>query len=492
MKVTLVSILLGFNYFVGIYYGIVNLIYTALLTISFFVIMKHIRQIKYSDVKDLASSPAIPPISILLAAYNEENVIVQAVKSINSLNYPAFEIIVINDGSDDNTLNNLITAFKLKKIDLVYKKLIKTRPVKGFFYSPEFPNLLVIDKEHGGKAGALNCGINASKCPYFCSIDADSMLEKDALLRLVTPVIKSATPIIACGGVVRVLNGTRLEDGFIKEINLPKNMLALFQIVEYLRAFLFGRVGWNTLNAILILSGTFSLFKKSAVISAGGYGRKNVTEDMELIVRLHKYHARNKDPYKIMFIPDPICWTEVPENFKMLARQRRRWHLGLIQSIVQHKIVFNPKYGSLGIFIFPYYLFFEMLGPVIEMLGYIVVPLSYYFGFLSIKYFILFLTMAIFYGIFLSTMGVFLGELTYRRYPRWRHLFKLLLFGVLENLGYRQINSFWRFQAILRYLFGRRKWEHVEDKGNYVEGENDDAENNDENIKEMGKQKIEQ
>lgn len=466
MTALLISLILGFNYFVGFYFGVVNLVYTVLLTISLFIILRYIERIRYSAIKDFSYSPETPPISIFIPAYNEKGVILRTVKSALLMNYPFFDVIVINDGSDDGTLETLISTFKLNKIDLVYRNIIKTTSVKGFYYSPGQPNLLVIDKEKGGKADALNCGINASKNPYFCSVDADSVLERDALIRLITPVMESSTPVIACGGVVRILNGIEVKDSVVKGINLPKSKLALFQIVEYLRAFLFGRVGWDAMNAILILSGTFSLFDKATVIAVGGYNVKHVSEDMEMIVNLHKYHIKHKKPYKIKFISDPICWSEVPENLKMLGRQRRRWHMGLVQSIIEHRaLLFNPKYGKLGMFIFPYYLFFEMLGPIVELLGYIIVPLSYFFKLLSFDFFMLFLVLAIFYGVFLSTTGVFLEELTYRRYPKWSHLFRLLLYGVLENFGYRQINSFWRFQAIILYIFGRRKWEHVERKG---------------------------
>jgi len=329
------------------------------------------------------------------------------------------------------------------------------------------PNLLVIDKARGGKADALNSGINASKCPYFCSVDADSLLEKDALIRIMTPVIESGKPVIACGGVVRILNGVELEDEItIKKVDLPRNRLILLQIVEYLRGFLFGRVGWDALNSLLILSGTFSLFHKHTVIEAGGFMVGNVSEDMEMIVRLHRLKRDQKKPYQIRFISDPICWTEAPETMKMLARQRRRWHLGLIQSISQNKIMlFNPRYGTIGTVVMPYYLFFEIIGPIIEVIGYVVVLLSYVMGLLSIRFLMLFFTLAIFYGVFLSTAGIFLEEITYRRYPRWRHMFRLLLFGVFENFGYRQINSFWRLQAVLNYLIGRTGWEYVQFKG---------------------------
>jgi len=466
MKNILIIIALWFNYTVGFYYGVINLVYSILLTTALFVILRYIKRIKYSAVKDFHYSPETPPISILIPAHNEEHAIIRTVKSALLMNYPFFDVIVINDGSTDRTLESLINTFRLNKIDVVYRHILKTGPVKGFYYNPEHPNLLVIDKEKMGKSDALNCGINVSRSPYYCSVDADSVLEKDALIRLMTPVMETTKPVIACGGVVRVLNGVHLEGGEVKDIDLPKSILALFQIVEYLRAFLFGRVGWDAMNSILILSGTFSLFNKAAVISVGGYNIKHVAEDMELIVKLHRYHLKNKKPYKIKFISDPICWSEVPENLKMLGRQRRRWHMGLIQSIMEHKtLTFNPRYGKLGLLIIPYYLFFEMLGPIVELLGYIIVPLSYFLGLLSYEYFLIFLILAIFYGVFLSTSGVFLEELTYRRYPKWSHLFRLLLYGVLENFGYRQINSFWRLQAIILYIFGKRKWEHVEKKG---------------------------
>ncbi|RJP65403.1 MAG: glycosyltransferase family 2 protein [Candidatus Abyssobacteria bacterium SURF_17] len=462
MTTFLVAFAVAFNYFIGIYYGIVNLIYTAFLATALGAILRHVERIKYSAAGDLRMSPETPPISVLIPAYNEQVTINAAVKSALSMNYPFFDVIIINDGSTDGTLKELIDVYDLMKIDLVYRDVIKTKAVRGFYYNPQVPNLMVIDKERGGKADALNSGVNMCQSPYFCSVDADSVLERDALLRLISPVLESTVPVIACGGVVRTLNGATIKDGVIERIGLPKSVLAMFQIVEYLRAFLFGRVGLDSVNAILILSGAFSLFNKASVIEVGGYSLNNVTEDMELIVRLHRHNAKNRRQYRIRFISDPICWTEVPETFKMLGRQRRRWHLGLLQSILQHKsLVFNPAYGRLGMFVMPYYLFVEVLSPVVEVIGYLVVVLSYLIGIISVEFFLLFLTLAIFYGTLLSTAGVFLEELTYRRYPEWSHMFKLLLFGFLENFGYRQLNSIWRVQAIFKYVVGQREWEYV-------------------------------
>ncbi len=467
MRTAIIYFVIGFNYFVGAYFGIVNTVYAALLIISFFAIVRHLHRVKYSPIRDFRSSPETPPVSILMPVYNEEKTVIRSIRAALSIEYPLFEVILINDGSEDGTLKAVIEAFRLKRIDRVYRNFLKTEAVRGFYYSNETPNLLVIDKARGGKADALNCGINGSQSPYFCSVDADSLLEKDALIRLMTPVLESSIPVVACGGVVRVLNGVKLKDDrAIGTIDLPDSPVVLFQIVEYLRGFLFGRVGWDALNAVLIISGTFSLFHKATVIEAGGFRVGNVSEDMELIVRLHKVRRDRKKPYRIRFISDPICWTEVPEDVKMLARQRRRWHLGLIQSIFQNReMIFRPRYGTIGLFVMPYYVFFEIIGPFIEILGYIIVLVSSAVGLLSPTFFLLFITLAVFYGIFLSTAGIFLEELTYRRYPGWKHMFRLLVYGVFENIGYRQINSFWRLQAVMRYLTGRTGWEHVENKG---------------------------
>jgi len=463
----LAAAIVNFNYFVGIYFGILNVVYTILLALSLFAIFRHIRRVKYSGFTEFHRSPETPPVAILIPVYDEEKVVLRSIHSALETDYPYFEVIVINDGSSDGTLKRLIEEFRLRRTDRVYRKLLPSRPVKEFYSNPKTPNLLVVDKERGGKSDALNCGINICRSPYFCSVDADSLLEKDALIRLMTPLLESSVPVVASGGVVRVLNGNEIrEDRLIGEIKLPHNPLTLFQIVEYTRGFLFGRVGWDALNSLLILSGTFSLFHKTTVVEAGGFMVGNVSEDMEIVVRMHRRMLESGKPYRIRFVSDPVCWTEVPDTLSMLARQRRRWHLGLIQSICQNRdMILRRSFGKLGLVVVPYYIIFEIMGPIIEILGYVSVPLAYFLGILSREFFILFLTLAIFYGIFLSTAGVFLEELTYKRYPRWNHLFKLLLYGVLENFGYRQMNSLWRFQALLLYITGKRDWEHVRNKG---------------------------
>lgn len=460
MKSFFIPIIVGFNYFIGFFYGFVNILYTILVSIAFVSILAHIRKIKYSPLREYQFSPEAPPVSVLIPAYNEGSILFRTIQSILNMNYPYCDAIVINDGSADDTLDLLVRQYHLKRIDLVYRSFLKTMPIRGFYYNKDIPNLLIIDKEKGGKSDALNCGTNACRSPYICSVDADTLMEPDALLRLMTAVMESAVPVIACGGVVRVINGVTIENDKIKEIGLPKKWLGVFQIVEYLRGFLFGRCGLDKIQGTLILSGAFSLFQKQAVLEVGGFDPNNVCEDMEIIVRIHKQKLLDKKPYAIRFITDPICWTEVPETMKQLGKQRRRWHLGLIQTMMKYKsMIFNPRYGRVGMFAMPYYFFAEMISPLIEVLGYISMIGAYVFGIINFEFFFLFLFLAVFYGVFLSVATVFLEEMTYRRYPGWEHFFILLLFGVLENIGYRQINSFWRFIAFFQYLFGKQRWE---------------------------------
>lgn len=457
--------ILAFNTFVGIYYGIYNLVLTLLFLLALFSILRYVATIRLFPIKDLKGVD-LPPVSLIIPAYNEEKVIVRTVQSALNIDYPNYEIIVVNDGSSDNTLKMLIDAYQLSKIDLVYRPIIKTERVISFYYNPKFPNLIVVDKERGGKSDALNCGINMSKSPYVCSIDADSIIEKDALTRLMSKVVESDVPVIGLGGIVRILNGVRLKNGDIEKIDMPNNVLVNLQIVEYITAFLLGRSGFNVLNTTIILSGAFSLFSKKALLEVGGYSRDTVAEDLEIVVRLHKHYRLKKERCYIGFISDPVCWTEVPEDLRMLSRQRRRWHLGLIQTLIKHRdMLFNPKYGRIGLFALPYYLIFEVMGPVIEILGYLFIPTAYLLGVINYELFFLFLLLAIVYGSFLSVCGVFLEELTYRRYPEWGHLFRLIIHGILQNFGYRQINSLWRLHALMKFILGYRKWEHVKKKG---------------------------
>ncbi len=413
----------------------------------------------------MIQSPESVPISIISPAYNEEVTIVNSVKSLLSLQYGSFEVIVVNDGSKDSTLQALKDAFELHVIPVSIEKVIECREITGVYRSPVNRELVVVDKRNGGKADALNAGINVSRYPIFCAIDADSVIESEALLRITRPFLEKPHTTAAVGGIVRVANGCNIEDGYVRRVDLSKNWLALIQTVEYLRAFLFGRTGWAMLGGLLIISGAFGVFQKSTVIEVGGYAHDTVGEDMELVTRLHHLLRKTGRKYEISFMPDPICWTEVPESLRVLARQRNRWHRGLMDSLIRHReMFFNPKYGTIGMIAFPYFFFFEMLGPVVELSGYIIVPLSFVFGQLNLQFFLLFLSLAILLGIVLSTASVILDELTFRRYPDIHDLAKLMLATVSENFGYRQLHTWWRFTGIVDYLRKKQSWGSMERK----------------------------
>lgn len=419
----------------------------------------YMKRLPIHDEEEMASSALTPPVSVIVPAYNEEKVIVENIQSLFHLNYPEYEVIVVNDGSTDDTLQVLIEHFDLFPVREVIRQQIPTETVINVYRSIHHPHLIVVDKENGGKSDALNAGINISNYPYFCGIDADSILEPESLIKTMWPIIEGAENVIACGGIVRIANGCKIENGHVVEVRLPKNKLALFQVVEYLRSFLMGRLGLSAMNSLLIISGAFGVFRKREVIEVGGYSTNNIGEDMELVVRLQKYLFDEKVDAKILFLPQPICWTEAPNNLKVLYQQRTRWHIGLLQTLLKHKkLMFNPKYKSMGLIVMPYFLLVELLGPTIELVGTIFIIAGLYFDIVNIPFAIMFFLLTLVFGVFLSICAVFLEEYNFRRYPRIRDLLTLSLFSVIENFGYRQLNAIWRTIAFFRYLTNKVSW----------------------------------
>ena len=466
MREFLVQAITAFNDFVLIYFLSLNGIYLVLFAVSLYEVLKFIKRTFFSDYQQILQSDMTWPISILVPAHNEEKTIAETVRSLQMVNYGEFEIIVINDDSTDGTLRALIEAFDLRRLDKVYKRSIPTKAIRGVYGSLTNQGLLVIDKVRGGKADSLNAGINLSRYPLFCSVDADSIIEDNALLRVVKPFMEHPTEMVAVGGIVRIANGCEVHEGRVSRIHLPPGSLPILQVVEYLRAFLTGRVGWSVLRSLLIISGAFGLYKKSEVIEIGGYDRETDTEDLELVVRLHESCRRKKVRYRIVFVPDPVCWTEVPTTLPVLRRQRNRWHRGLLQSLWRHRrMMLNPRYGVIGLFTFPYFVLFEMLGPFVELTGYVTVPLAAYLGILSWEFFLLFLALSVLFGVFLSIAAILLEEISFRRYPGWMDLARLLVYGVLENFFYRQLLSLFKVKAFYDFVRRRRGWGEMKRRG---------------------------
>lgn len=440
------------------YFGIINTVYLSFTVIAFFDLLSFDRRSRRRGVSDHLSGSTYKPISILIPGFNEESTLVSSIRSMLELGYPEFEIVVINDGSTDQTLPLLQEAFTLFPVTDASRNQLPTKKVKKVYRSLDHPNLIVLDKEHGGKSDSLNAGINVAHFPLFCSVDADSLLNSDALLRIARPFVEDER-IIAAGGIVRVLNGSILEKDRVLKSRAPNSVLVLCQAIEYVRGFLTGRTALARMNSLLIISGAFGLFQKQAVIDAGGYSTTTVCEDMELVVRLQRQAREKKKPARAIFVPDPVCWTQVPSDWKSLLRQRDRWQRGLIETLWMHKVMFfNPRYGAVGLVAMPFYFFFEALGPVIELMGYILIPLLWYLGILDAHFALLFFVLAILFNIMLSLLALIIDDLLFQRYDRARDLGKMMLSAFLEFIGYRQILTVRRTAAFFGALFRRRHW----------------------------------
>lgn len=361
--------------------------YLILLLISFVAVLRYRRIVDHEHWRGIIQSPLTLPISLIAPAYNEERTIVESVRSLLSLEYPEYEVIVVNDGSRDATLDTLIEHFELRAIPVTIEYSIPCQPIRDVYRSARYPRLVVIDKENGGKADALNAGIIMAAHPLFCAMDADSLLEGNALLRITRPFLEQPETV-AVGGIVRIANGCRVEHGQVTEISLSSNPLVIFQHVEYLRAFLFGRVGWSALGALLIISGAFGVFKRQVVLDIGGYRHDTVGEDFELVVRMHRHMRDHKIPYRIVFLPDPVCWTEAPETLRVLGQQRNRWQRGLIDTLrIHRRMGLNPRYGRVGLLAMPYFVIIELIGPVIEMSGYLFVIIAFFLHLINLPSF---------------------------------------------------------------------------------------------------------
>ena len=465
------SVIHVFNYIVLFYFIALHVVYLWTSFFAFGALRRYSLRMKSLDLSDLITTAWAPPITLIAPAFNEEATCVESVRSLLTLEYREYDILVVNDGSADGTLERLTEAFNLYPASRVATAELESAEVRQVFRSRRHPNLWVIDKENGGKADALNAGLNYCQTLLFCAMDADSLIEPEALIRIVRPFLEDATTV-AAGGLLRIANGCKVSQGRVIEVGMPKSFLAQLQVLEYLRAYFLGRMGWDALDATLVISGAFGIFKRSVVVEAGGYATDTVGEDMELVVRLHRHCRENDIPYRIHFVPDPVAWTECPESLAVLGRQRDRWQRGLFQSLTRHRtMLLNPKYGRAGMLAFPYFFFLEMMGPVIELMGYVSFTITVLAGRAEWPFVVAFLAVAIILGAALSLSSVALEELSFRRYPRLADLMRLFSLALLENFGYRQLSVWWRLKGTLSALRGVEGWGQMTRKGFSVEDE---------------------
>ena len=455
------------NHILFWYYMASNLAYLAMLIVALKTTAAHQRRLESYRTSWIKQSPFAPPITIVAPAHNEEKSIRVSVRNFLEIDYPDIEVIVVNDGSSDHTLDEIKDEFRLRSVRSVYIPKAKSAAVRGIYRSDADPRLLIIDKKAGGsKADAINAGLNAATSPYVCIVDSDSVLERDALLRIILPVLSDPTHVVAVGGIIRVLNGSEIQGGQLRRVRLPRKPIEAIQVVEYLRAFLIGRESWAQANMLTIISGAFGVFRTDLVREIGGYRPHAIGEDADLVVRLHRHLLEKKKNYRINFVPDPMCWTEVPSDLKSLGRQRARWQKGLLQVLWDNKdMLFRPRYGRIGSFAFPYLWLFELLAPIVEVGGLFTIGLAAWLGVLSRDFFVQFLLFGYAFATVISIGSVLQEEITYKRYNDWQDVARLVSYCFFEHFPYRQLHMIWRLQGLWQYLRGDMAWKAVKRQG---------------------------
>lgn len=461
MKEMVVDVLVAFDWFVLGYFLLLNTSYLLLVAAAAVMTSRDLRRPERASHEDIFANPLTPPVSVVLAAFNEQECVVQSARAALALRYPDFEVVIVDDGSTDETFARLDAEFDLVEVVPQIEQDVPTvGAVRSMHVAASGAPLTVVRKVNVAKrSDALNAGINAARHPLVCCVDADSILEPDALLCVVKPFVDDPERVVATGGSIRAVNGSSVYRGELDQVRQPRNWLVRVQIVEYLRSFLLGRTGWSRFGALLIISGAFGLYRRDALVAIGGFDTDSLGEDADAVVSMHRRFRDERRDYRIEFVPEPVCWTEVPSTQQVLSRQRRRWSQGLAQVLWKHRrMMCNPRYGTVGTVAMPYYLVFELLGPIVELVGVVAVILGLSFGVVNVEFALLFATVALLYGFALSVAALVVEEMLFHRYHRWRDMGAGLVAAVFENIGYRQLHAWWRMRGLVDAALRRQTW----------------------------------
>jgi cellulose synthase/poly-beta-1,6-N-acetylglucosamine synthase-like glycosyltransferase len=458
----------------------INSSFVLLSVLSTISNLREIRHAEFAGFDETFAERVPIGVSVLMPAYNEEATIVASVQAMRALRYPDFEVIVIDDGSSDETSSRIIEAFGMELAPLVVDNAVpmESDVFQTYIAAGGDTSLVLVRKPNGGKADALNTGLNVARKELTCMVDADSLLDPDALLFVTRPFADDPTRVIATGGVVRVANGSVVRHGHVVEPRMPKRLLPRIQVVEYVRAFLVGRAGWSQAGGLLIISGAFGLFRTSAVRAVGGLATDCIGEDAELVVRLHRRIGDGDTDERIVFVPEPVAWTEVPEDLRSLGRQRRRWHRGLTEVFGRHKsMMFRRRYGVVGMVTLPWFWAFELMAPVVELVGLL------YFGVavvvlglenagvlqtdvVDLWVVVLLMASSLAYAFAMSLFALVNDELAFGRYAGIRDQLRAVAGAFEEHLGYRQLTAWWRVRGMVDGLRrSEREWGDIKRKG---------------------------
>jgi len=443
--------------------------YTTLMIFSAATLRRYQRKNSYVDYNSIVTSSLAPSVTVIAPAFNESATIVDNSRALLSLYYNNLDVVIVNDGSTDNSLEKMISEYELEKVNYYFDYSLPCERIRGVYKSrnQSFKKLMVIDKINGGKADALNAGLNVARNDLIVSIDADTILEPDALIKLVKPFLEATDKrVIGVGGVVRIANSCDISGGFVRKINLPKKFLPRAQALEYTRAFLIGRMAWSELDGLLLISGALGMFDRDILIKSGGYSTRTVGEDMEMVVRIRRYMADRGLDYDVVYIPDPLCWTEVPSTIKVLARQRSRWTRGTIETLYTHRKLFlNRKYKALGTMGYPYWLMVEYLAPIIEFFGILWFIFLLISGKLNLPFFLDLFGFVYFFAVSLSIWSVLFEEMTFHKYEKKRDVLRLIIMAFLEPIFYHPLVMFLTVKGSFDKLWNRNNWGKMERKG---------------------------
>lgn len=453
---TFQEVLIGFTVILILVGAIQSFIYAWSLPHALIEINKYSQRDDDHAGWEMLRSEAYLPMSIIVPAFNEENTIRESVLALLRLHYPDFRVIVVNDGSSDNTAERMIDEFDMSPAYYVREtETLTHQPLREIYGSDRYPNLLFLDKKNGKKADAINAGLTCVRTPLFCVIDADSLLEPEALLKAVRPFLETSDNVIAVGGTVGIVNGCTVENGRVTRYSLPDKLLPRIQMVEYIRAFLMARLAASRKKTFTIISGAFGIFRRDIAVAVGGYDTTTVGEDMELVLKMHNYMIENNKPYSIRYIPEPVCWTEAPESFKFLRNQRIRWQRGALECLERHKyMIFNRKYGRLGMITMPTFVLVDFIGPIAELAGYLLLIIFVLSGWLSVWSFIFITGLVFSFGILITSLALVIEQDEIENFSNPVDIFRVFLTSVIENFGYRQLNSYWRMKGAYLHFFG--------------------------------------
>jgi len=443
-----------------IIYGTIFVVFTLIsLTqaiIGCVAVLLRFREVPAEDVYKVLKSNSLPTITFVVPAYNENKDIVHTVKNMLSLSYRYKRVIIVNDGSTDNTFELLNNNFFLHPVPPSSPGIFETSEIKSYYASTKYPDLLVVDKVNGGKADALNAGLNACSSEIVVCADADTLVDDMALNRLIRPFLLHPNTVAAHASIGNV-NGCTIADNRIAKVNFPKKMLLGFQVIDFMKGFLVERLGLSWTQGTLVIPGNFGMFKMKTLIDIGGYDRSSIIEDTEIITRMHMYYLSKKIPYRIEYLPDIVAWTEAPETIRTLGKQRLRWYKGTTQNIWQYRNMwFNPKYRSIGLFVCPMTVF-EKIAPLIEISGFIILMLAIFNS--QVDPFLVLSLAAVSWCflILLVLLSLVIEFIAYETYTSWIDFLRILK-CVFCYTGYHYLLMWWRVKGLYAPKPKRAGW----------------------------------